>query len=161
MFLEPIAVKILDRPADALVELPPPQGEMTLVGHVLGEGMLEDEFAFREEARLVDELQMLQRVQVLRDLGYDLGDAGEQPDAELSPDDGRRLHSTLDRFIQPIDARPNDVLDGGRDLDRWLAPPDDFAVPAGEQPALQQGDRDLLDEERIALGLVADHPQQV
>src|SRR5262249_42591650 len=161
LFLEPIAVKVLHRSANASVKFPPSQCEETLVGDVLGDGVLEDEFEFGEETRLVDELQMLQGVQIVLDLGRDFGNAGQQPYAELTPDDGRCLHGALDRLFQPIDAGPNNILDGGRNLDRSLTSPDDLTVPADEQPALQQGYRDLLDEERIPLGLVADHPDQV
>ena len=45
---------------DPCVQHPPPLLEQTVVGHLVGQGMLEGEFALGEQPRLIEELGRLQ-----------------------------------------------------------------------------------------------------
>ena len=117
MLLQAVGVEVLDGPADRPVQVFPALRQQALVGHVLGDGVLEDVFELGEEACFVDHARAC--VSVSRwcwTSARRLGDPREQAKAELASDDGRGLDRPLDRLLQAIDPRANDVLDGGREL---------------------------------------------
>src|SRR5262249_28700124 len=68
LLLELIGVEGLDAAPDAAVEGLPPRREQALAHDVLDHGVLEPVLELREEARLVDEVQPLERLEMAREL---------------------------------------------------------------------------------------------
>ena len=96
---------------------PPPLPQEAVVGHLVGQGMLEGVVRLGEQAGLVEELGGLQvrQAAVQGGLGQ-LGDGLEQRQGHLSANDGRGLEEPLLLRWQPVDACRQDRLHRGRHL---------------------------------------------
>ena len=91
---------------DAGMQRAPPLLEQRLVGHLLGEGVLEGVFDLGEQARFIEELGGLQMGEaqaerLLRHLGHGL----EERQGHLRADDGSGLQELFLLRWQPVDAR--------------------------------------------------------
>jgi hypothetical protein len=161
LVVQPVGVELLDGAADRAMEVPAPLREQALVGRVLDHRVLEDVFRLGKEARLVDELQSLQRHEVVLDLLRDLGDPPQDVQPELPADGGRGLHGALDRIIETVQPRANDVVDSAGKLDLSAPGPDEAAVLSHQETPFPERGDDLLDEQRVPLGLVLDAPDQI
>jgi hypothetical protein len=142
----------------------PPPGEFLLVLLeppdllvVLGEGVLERVRGLGEDALLVDQLHGSQRAQQRVALAADRTQVLDEALREVAADDGGGLPRALRRLVQPVDARHDHVVDRVGD--------DDVVKPGGKhEAAVLDSDRagfvqrahDLLDIERVALGLGRD-----
>ena len=92
--------------------------EQAPVGDLVGERVLEGVLEIREQARLVEELRPLEVPEPLAQavLGL-LRDRLEERERDVLPDDGGGLEEALLLGWQPVDARGQDRLHGGGDLD--------------------------------------------
>jgi hypothetical protein len=99
------------------MQCPPSLLEQRLVGHLLGEGMLEGVLVLREEACLVEELGGLQmcETQAQRRLRH-LGNGLEKHQGHLCANDSRGLEQVFLLRRQPIEARRQHCLHRGRYL---------------------------------------------
>ena len=81
----------------------------------------------------------------------DVGDGPEQRERHVLSDDGGDLQEPLVVRSQPVDARREHGLDGGRDLDRldWLEQPIPSALSL-ERSGLHEPPDRLLEEERVS-----------
>ena len=98
--------------------------------------MLEAVLELRVEPGLVDELESLERVEVVADLGGPLGDARQDGQREPAADHRRGLGRALDVIVEAIEPRADDVLHGARELDLGAGAPDERAVAHGDEPVL-------------------------
>jgi len=115
------------------------------------QGVLEGVFEIREHPRLIDELGGLQVVEPAPErVVRQLGDRLEQRERHVLADDGGDLQEALVLWSQPVDARCQHHLDGGRNLDRldWLRQPIP-AAPPRQRLRLHEGLDGLLEEERV------------
>ena len=148
--VEPIAVMRLQLGQDPGVEPAPLELVHAGVGHLVGQRVPEGVLGLDAADRLVDELGRLQLGQAAADrLRRQPGDGLQHRQREVLADDGRRGQQPPRVGRQPVDARQQHVLHGvGHDDGRaGLARP---AHGAGQ----------LLQEERVALGLGQDHLHQ-
>ena len=84
-------------------------------------------------------------------------DSAEQAELELAAHDRRDLHRLLHRLLQAVDTCLDDVVDGGGPFERGgVGDQPQLAAVADEQFALEKRLSDLLDEQRVAVGLVSD-----
>ena len=150
---ETLRIEPLDGGGDLGVKRAPPRLQQALVGHVLGECVLEHIFHARKEPGLVDELRRLQAAErLLQDVLVDLRDFPQQRVRDVSADDGRRLQQSLVRLGQPVDtcdehrAHRGGNLDGGERLRQTIA-----VTLAHERSGLDQDPHALFEKERIAL----------
>jgi hypothetical protein len=133
---------------------PPPLLEQAAVGHLMRQGMLERVRALREEARLVEKLGGLQVGKTALEciLGR-LGNRLQQRQGHLGANHGSRLQEAFVLWRQSVDARRQDRLHCGGDLQgrqrlhQTVRP--GFAY---QHPGLHQRAYALLQEERVALG---------
>ena len=119
----------------------------------MGEGVLEGVLVLGKEARLVEELGALQGGQVTLEhrLGH-VGNRVQQRQGHLRANHGSRLQEALLLGWQPVDARRQHRLHGGRDLDARQGLPQAIGrTLADEDPRLCQGAHALFQEEGIAL----------
>ena len=91
--------------------------KQAVVGHLLGQGVLEDVFQLREEALFIDELQALEVEQVGFELLSHAGDGLQDAKGELPADHRGHLHDPLEVLLQPVHAGGDDPLDGVGHLD--------------------------------------------
>ena len=85
----------------------------------MGERVLERVLEIRKQPRLVEELGGLEVVEPAAErLVRQLGDRLEQRERHVLADDGGDLEEALVLRGEPVDARRQDRLDRGRDLDR-------------------------------------------
>jgi hypothetical protein len=123
------------------------------VRHVVGERVLERVLDVRENASLVEELGHLevgehaaQHVLLL------LGDRLQEGERHILADYRRGLEHALVSGREPIDARGEDRLCGGRDVERPHRPCGAIgSALAHERARFDEGPHALLEEERIAL----------
>ena len=103
--------------------------EQPLIGRFLSEGVLERVLDVREKSALVEELRRLEPAERSRErLARLLSDILKERERDIAPDDRRRLEQTLVLRGKAIDARTQEGLSGGRDVQScWLS---DEAVPA-------------------------------
>ena len=148
-----VGVEMLDRHHDLGVEIAPPVVKQTRVGHVVGQSVLECVLKVREKPCLVEELGSLEMGQALSEtfLGQ-LRNGWKQRERYVLADDGGDLQETFILQGEPVDARRQHHLDGGRDLDRMdrlrqpiavlAAPPAPSSPPAfGRSPLGRRGFR--------------------
>ena len=115
---ETLRIEPLDGGGDLGVKRAPPRLQQALVGHVLGECVLEHIFHARKEPGLVDELRRLQAAErLLQDVLVDLRDFPQQRVRDVSADDGRRLQQSLVRLGQPVDTCDEHRAHRGGNLD--------------------------------------------
>ena len=140
--VETVAVQLLERPRRLQVELAPAARQQAVVGHVLGERMLEDEHRLIAAGALVHELLAAQlgqrRIQIAA-----LRQSLEQAARHFASDHRRRLQQLLWRVGQPIEAGHDHALHGVRN--RLIA-----------GAVLDDRPRELLEEERVALAALQD-----
>ena len=121
------------------------------VRHLVRERVLERVLEVRKEPGLVEELRGLQ----VRELGAHLvlrrvGDGQEQRHGHVLADDGGGLEQSLGLGRQAVDARGQDGLHGGGDLQVLDGPGEPVgAALAGQGRRLHQGPHTLLEEEGI------------
>ena len=105
-----------------------------------------------KELRLVQELGRAEVVESATErLVRQVGDRLQQRERDGLADDGGDLQEMLVLREQPVDARREDHLHGGRDLDRLnrVGHPIPSALPV-QCLGLHQGSHGLLEEERVA-----------
>ena len=116
------------------------------VGHGLDERVPERVDALRKPTGLGEELGRLEpREALLEGLDRQAGDRLEPRQWHLAPDHRRRLQQTLVLRRQPVDPGLDDGVDRVRDRQPGVA-----------APALAKRARQLLEKERVALGLRED-----
>ena len=115
--LQPVGIELFYGPADLPVDLLSPGEEEAVVGHLLGEGVLEDILELGEEPLLVDELQALEVEEVGLQLFLHLRDGLEDTEGELPADDGGDVHDPFQALVEAVDTGGDDPLDGVGDLD--------------------------------------------
>ena len=141
----------LDGLGDAGVQGALPVVEQPPVRDFVGERVLERVLEVRKEPGLVEELRGLEA----RQLGAHLvlrrvGDGQEQRHGHVLADDRGRLEQSLGLGRQAVDARGQDGLHGGGDLQVLDGPGEPVgAALAGQGRRLHQGPHTLLEEERI------------
>ena len=141
----------LDGLDDAGVQGAPPLLEQALVGHLVGERVLERVLEVGEEARLVEELGGLEVREPARGARPPARRRwpGAAANGHVLADDRGGLEQALVLGRQAVDARGQDRLHRGRDLDRstGLRQPVGAAL-ADQRPGLDQRPHALLEEER-------------
>ncbi len=152
MFTQPVRVEPLDRGHDLRVQLAAPVLQQAPVGHLVRERVLEGVLQVREELRLVEELRLLQmREPAPQGLLRLLRDRREQRVGHVLADHRGRLQELLLLWRQPVDARRQDRLHRGRDLQRLHRPRQPVRSALSRQRArLHQRAHRLLQEERVA-----------
>ena len=140
--VETIAVQLLERPRRLQVELAPAARQQAVVGHVLGQRMLEDEHRLIAAGALVHELLAAElgqrRIQIAA-----LRQPLEQAARHFAANHRRRLQQLLGRVGQAIEAGHDHALHGVRN--RLIA-----------GALLDDRPRELLEEERVALATLQD-----
>ena len=134
--------------------------QQRLIGHLLGQGVLEGVGTLRKEARLVEELGGLEvrQAAMQRRLGQ-LGDGLQQGQGHLGADDRGGLQELLLLWGQPVDACRQYRLYRRRHLDGRQALRQPIGTRLAHQhPALHQGAHALFQEKRIALRALDEHP---
>jgi len=131
------------------------------VGHVVGQHVPERVLEVGEESRLVEELAGLERGQVAGQVIALLRDLLQQGQRHVHAHHRGGLQEALGSVRQPVDARGQDGLHGGRDLQGL----DDLRLPVGprlprQDPHLAEGPHRLLQEERVAVGELHQQPLQ-
>ena len=159
---EAVAALRLQRLHDPGVELAPPLLQEALVGHLIGQRVLEGVFQLGEEARLVEELGRLQEGESPPQvrLGH-VGDGLEKRKRHFRPDHRRGLEQPLFVRWQPIDTGRQHGLHRGRDLDRRERL--DLSIGpalADQHLRLDQRADALLEEEGIPLRALDQEPAQ-
>ena len=134
-------VHLLQRLARRLVERLAARGQEPVVGHVLGEGVLEDVDGLVGADRLVDEFQALQLVELRLERCGAVPDGPQEAQRELAAEHRGGLEDTTRLVGKPVHARGEDVLDRLGHLLRGLY-----------RPVVAPGPGQLLEEERVALG---------
>ena len=131
------------------------------VGGLLGERVLEEVLALGQARPLADQLGAEKASEGAIELGRPAVQRRERTIAEEAPDDRSVLEQRLGWRRQPVDPRGDHPAERRRNGDsrlrsRWSS----SGLLRGGSPCLDQGPDDLLDEERIALGLLQDPPAQ-
>ena len=157
------AFKLLDHPVpgerfkgrdNAGMQYPPPLLQEAAVGHLLGEGVLEGVDQLGKQARLVQELGVLemreaQAERLFRQLRHSL----EEGQGHLGADDRRGLEQALLLRGQAVDARRQDGLHRGWYLNGRQGVRQAVGSRLAHQgTGLHQRPHALLQEEGIALG---------
>ena len=132
-----------------LMDLLPCARQQRLIGHLLGEGVLEGVDQLGEEARFVEELGGLElregRMQGRLRQG---GNRLQYPQGHLRANHRRRLQQPLGVRRQPVDAGGQHRLHRRRHLDGWQGVRKTIgAPPAHQHPGLDQGAHALFQEE--------------
>lgn len=152
---------LLDGCRRPTVQLDPLLLEQTLIGHVLGEGVLEEvlEFGVRP---LPDQVGVLEVGQARVERGSDGGDPLYHLVEELSSHHRRLPKHPSPGGVQPIDPGRDHPPDRRGHLGTLQLAGDSPAVVVAAQSAgLDQGVDDLLDEERIPVGAGDDEADQL
>jgi hypothetical protein len=120
------------------------------------EGVLE----IGEEPALVEELGGLEGPEpATEDLLGRVGDRLEQGEGHVLADDGRRLQEPLVLGREPVDARGQDGLGRGRNLEALGRLRQAIRPPLARQdPRLDERPDALLEEERVPLGSLDQEP---
>src|SRR5262249_1488076 len=133
--------------------------------YVVRQGMLEHVGELWVERPLVDKLNRLQLAEVAVELSLELGRPIQQAHRELASDHGGGLEGPSWLLLQTSQRSHDHFLDSVRDGDHLALPREDVAVVvtvgAPKRTRLQERLDDLLDEERVALGLGGDDLPQV
>ena len=148
---QPVRIGAFDGADDAGVQGLAPVLEQGAVRDFMGERVLEGVREVRIEAGLVEELGGLERFESAAErLVREFGDRLEQRERDVLADDGGDLEEALVLGRQPVDARRQDRLDRGRNLDRLdrLRQPIPAARPI-QRLRLHQRPDGLLQEERV------------
>ncbi len=149
-----LRVELLDGGQDASVQRAPPRLQQAPVGHAVGEGVREAVFEVGKEARLEQELRLLEprEPRAQRLLGH-LDGGGEQREGHVLADDGGGLQEPLLLRPEAVDAGGDDGLHGGGHLDGGERLDEaELAALAHQHLGLDERPDALLEEERIALG---------
>jgi hypothetical protein len=136
------AVKLLERTRSREVKVAALTREQTVVSHVLGERMPEDEHLFVAAGFFKKELEPAQLFQLRC---YPLRPAphpGQKAEPHLAAQHCRRLQELLGGIRQPIDPRHDDAMHGVGDT--------------VVRPVFEDGASQLFEEERVTLGLGED-----
>ena len=155
VLVEAIAVELLDRLRDPRVQGAPPVGLDAAVGDVLGERVLERELDLGEHARLPEELGVLPPPQVLAQRGLGPSRHGaQQGERYLGADDRGRLQHLPESLVEAVAAIEDDVLHGvGHGHGVEAGREHHLLAVVADHALLPQRAHQLLDEERVALGL--------
>ena len=160
--LEAAGVDLFDHGADERVEPAALGLEERGVGDVLRERVPEDVLELIEAGLFVDQLDPLQLGEALLELILEVGHPAEEREAELPPDHRGGLHRALLRLGEPVEPRGDDVLDGVGHADRRDGLREDQPpVLRPYRAGLREGPADLLEEERVALGLARDRHREL
>ena len=115
LVIPPVARQGFQRLDNARVQRAPPPLHQAPIGHLLREGVLEGVGALGQAPRLVEELRRLKLGEALmQPLLVQLCHGLQQGHRHLRANDCRRLEQVLGLCRQPVDARRQDRLDGGR-----------------------------------------------
>ena len=136
---------------DAGVQGALPVVEQPPVRDFVRKRVLERVLEVRKEPGLVEELRGLQVGELGAHLGLRrVGNGQEQRHGHVLADDRGRLEQSLGLGRQAVDARGQDGLHGGGDLEVFDGPSEPVgATLAGQGRCLHQGPHTLLEEERI------------
>src|SRR5208282_1649363 len=107
-----VAVKFLDRFANAPMKVLAALHQQAAVGNVLDHRMLEDVRRLGEQSMLVDDFQRFQFSEQTLELAGQSGHSLEQSHDELSADHGCKLNHSLSVDAEPIEPRHDDALHG-------------------------------------------------
>ena len=144
--LQPAGVQGLQGLARCGVQRPPAALKQRRIGDVLGERMFEDEPRLLA-GLLVDELEVLQCPQLLRQVSRLRPECREHPQGHLAPHHGRGLQQLAWCLVQPVDPGHQHILDGVGNKAGTVG------CAAVENRAGQ-----LLQEEWVAFPAFQDHP---
>src|SRR5262249_49128795 len=128
---------------------------------LLREDVLERILSLKRQTGRIDKLQLLELQQDVLEVGPVLGHLGKHNSAEYVADHGGQLEEVLQIVVEPIDTRQEHALhrrwksQGLRRHRHRIA-----AVLADELSTFQERQRELFDEEGIAVGRVVDQPLQ-
>ncbi len=143
--VRPARIERLERAADGAMGDPAAALEEGGVGHLVDEGVLEAIAGLRRAGRLVEELEPHQLAEgVVERVGL-LPHRAQQAERDLPTDHGGDLEQPAGRVGEPVDSRAEHVLDEVRDR-----------RARGHLAVIRRGPRELLEEERVALGLRQD-----
>jgi hypothetical protein len=95
MLGQPVRVELLDREADRPVQLPPALDQERVVGHVVGQRVLEHVGQLGKDALLIDQLDGLQLAEEFLRAAAHVRDPLEQPAGKFPSDDRRELERLL------------------------------------------------------------------
>src|SRR5215470_6839970 len=146
-------VKPLDGRYHGRMESAAPIMEQALVGHVVGEGMLEGVFEVWEEPCLQQQLGPLQASQARAELAFrNTANRHEECPRHVLADDRCSLEQALVLGGESIDASGQDSLDARRHLEAPGKPGEVVCPALADEPArLDQRSYALFEEEWVAL----------
>ena len=156
--LQAVGEKAFDGLGHTEVQSPSALKQDRLVGGLLHQGVLEDVLELRFAGLLPDELQGLERLQILVEGGFRLRQGVKDAVEEAPADDGRQTEHLFQLLVQAVDAGHDDALQGVRDAD-LRGPLGDLppAVLVGDEtPEVDEGPDDLLHEQGVSLGPLID-----
>jgi len=146
----------LEPARDALMELsPPPLGERP-VGGLLDQHVLEPELGLGPAPALADQVEPLELEQRAPDVAVAARDRLEEREAELSAQHRRRHQRVVRVGLEPVDPGEDHPLDRRRDLDLDLVVEPPSLTLAHERARVHERPDELLEEERVALGVLED-----
>src|SRR5262245_39850672 len=156
----PVPGKRLNGLNDMGMQRSPPLMQETVVGYLMGQGMLKGILAVWKEACLVQELGLLEvRQTAMQGVFGQLSNGLEQRQRDLSANDRGCLEEPLLLGRQPVDARCQNCLHRGRHLQALDGLGQAISVWCADQHAsLDQGAYAFFQKEGIALGTLDQPP---
>ena len=143
------------------MQAPPLAADDRAVDGLLDQDVLEAKLGLRPAAALAQQVEPLQLAERLAQLLLAAGDAGEQREAEVAAEHRRRGQRLAALGGEAVDAREDHLLDRRRHVDRDVV----VEAPAGrgqlQRAGVDERAHELLEEERVALGLREQPPLEV
>lgn len=159
--VQALGVQLLEPERGGGVVLAPPTIEETPVHDVLRERVLEAVHRLGILDGGEDKIEAVEVLEVLDDLIRGArDDTGDERGPEASPHHRSALQDELERVRQPVNARGDDVVDGGGHLDLGAAEARLTALD-GDPPGLLELVEDLLDVEGIPLPLLGKDLEEI
>ena len=130
--------------------------EQAAVRDLVGQGVLERVLALGEQADRIEQLGGLEaRERCVQRVVRQLGDGLQQRERHVLADHGSRLEQTLVVGLETVDASGQDRLDRRRHPEvRQILGQTVGTAPTDQRAGLDQAPDALLQEERVALGLL-------
>ena len=135
------------------MQAPPLGADDRAVDGLLDQDVLEAKLGLRPAAALPQQVEPLQLAQRLAQLLLAAADAREQREREVAAEHGGCGQRLAALGGQPVDAREDHLLDGRRHVDRDVVVEAPARVRAVERGSVDERAHELLEEERVALGL--------